>query len=94
MPVAAHASANTSQAIIDTVADISCHQGYVFADMTSSQVTECDRYSKLWTVTPGDCLREFLLFMLPLLAVLWSFEAKKSIKMKSVVVKKLLEKLV
>ena len=77
MPVAAHASANTSQAIIDTVADISCHQGYVFADMTSSQVTECDRYSKLWTVTPGDCLREFLLFMLLLLVVLWAFKVRE-----------------
>ena len=61
VPVPERATSNTTHAIVETVATIECHLGYTFADLSDVITTQCDRNAKNWTVTPGECLRKFMI---------------------------------
>ena len=61
VPLPERATSNTTRAIVETVATIECDLGYTFADLSDVITTQCDRYTNNWTVTPGECLRKFMI---------------------------------
>lgn len=60
VPVPDNAYSNTSLAVIDTIAQISCLPGFVFQDGTIMDIiTLCGRDTKEWTQEPSGCVRKF-----------------------------------